>query len=39
MVAVAEVLGIQEAEMVVQVAVQQEQIMVLGPLTKEVFQQ
>ena len=39
MVAVAEVLGIQVAEKVVQEAVQQEQVMVLGALTKEVFQQ
>jgi hypothetical protein len=39
MVAVAEVLGIQVAEMVVQEAVQQEQVMVLEALTKEVFQQ
>jgi hypothetical protein len=39
MVAVAEVLGIQVAEKVVQEAVQQDKVMVLAALTKEVFQQ
>jgi hypothetical protein len=39
MVEVEAVLGIQVAEMVVQVAVQQDKLMVMAALTKEVFQQ